>query len=366
MRDRNEKVIFVGTPVWDWYLSFQELLKRGFCSLEGTLVHFFVDWLGLRSPSGLRARWGPLDGPLKLGDKPAPSSLPKDQKGSSVELGSNEPMVGGSGPNAFEACGRVFGTEVAVLIALVGADERGREALSRLAQFGQVRGEVVSEFTPCNLVLEGPGNLVIKGKKPRISDPPETFELPPGPLYVGPVYNRLWAELFLHELVKRPFGAVNLTKSLASKEDSVWSFIVNQILPKLPEGHLIFLNEAELEWISGIKPIRDALLWLREKTAARLCVTLGVRGGLYVEDNSVWRWEVTPGEVVQRTTLGDRLAGVWFGAEAQGEEPLKAMHLGVAAADIVALRGIQALTFSAAKDHKPKVHFAGSLSKLKL
>ncbi len=108
----------------------------------------------------------------------------------------------------------------------------------------------------------------------------------------------------------------------------------------IPEADVVIVNAVEAEALSGAPRPDDAAYALSRGGAARVVVTLGAAGALYL-DNGATRVEHVAAPVVaavDTSGAGDVFAGVLSGCLAQGQSLASAVHIGVKASALAVTR----------------------------
>lgn len=109
---------------------------------------------------------------------------------------------------------------------------------------------------------------------------------------------------------------------------------------QIPEADVIIVNAVEAEALSGSSDPDEAVYYLSRDGAARVVVTLGAAGALYL-DSGAARIERVAAPVVaavDTSGAGDVFAGVLSGCLAQGQSLASAVNIGVNASALAVTR----------------------------
>jgi sugar/nucleoside kinase (ribokinase family) len=225
--------------------------------------------------------------------------------------------AGGAGANTAAWLAHL-GAEV-TLVARVGADAAGREAVAELATAGVLPAVTVDADAPtCTVVV-----LVEDGERTMLSDRGAAARLRPAdlPALDGADHLHLSGYVLL-EPSSRPAGLAALT---AARAAGMTTSVDPQAAPALT---------AEFrEWVRGVDlllPNADELAALGGSandltttgTARAVAVTDGARGARWIDDAGRWDAAAQPVDVVDPTGAGDAFdAGLlvaWLGGTDQG------------------------------------------------
>jgi ribokinase len=248
---------------------------------------------------------------------------------------------GGKGANAAVAAARA-GALVA-LVAAVGDDDFGRDAVRELTEAGVGVGDVVARRagapTGAALIVVGPDGDNQIAVAPGAND-----ELEPG--RVAAAVTRGRPRVCLVSLEVPPAAA--LAAATAARTASA-ALVVDPAPPdRLPLGLLdlaptLTPNAAEAARLTGLADPREAALALARRTGAPALVTLGPAGCLVAIGGTARAIGAKDVRAVDSTGAGDAFAGCLAARLAGGADPWSAARFATAAASLsVRARGARA------------------------
>jgi len=305
---------------------------------------------------GSPLRWG-IQGTLRAGDRLAS----KDFLGKAVRLpqGVAQLCGGGGGLNSAIAARLLHPSEEIELVIPLGNGDISQWLANYLEKYSiEVIPMSLEGEPPVNLVIEGVGpacdRIIVKGPRPKVRNETEIEFSTDDLILVQTVYSDDLAIKALKALINGAPGGIVATKALcraASGRDGIdlRSWIRENVIPSLEDKHFVQMDEVEIEHLTGVKvrfPEDPNLLTAVSllETRAVVLVTFGAAGGIAWSSGKVTRWYAAPGHPRRKVAAGDTLAAE-FALEFHKTRALEeALKSAVAAADLMVLEGLDALS----------------------